>query len=48
MYLRDRADWQLVWAGSHRNSHYQPDSTGSSNSRDNGNLNGGASINRST
>ena len=40
-----RAVWQLVSAGSNRNSDCQPDSTDGSNSRDSGNLNSGASIN---
>jgi hypothetical protein len=46
--LRHGAGWKLIWAGSHRNSEYQPNGTDGSNSRDSGNLNSGASINCST
>ena len=48
LHLRDSAGWQLVCAGSNRDSDCQPDRTDGSNSRDSGNLNSGASINAST
>jgi len=48
LHLRDGAGWQLVCAGSNRNSDCQPDSADGSNSRDSGNLNSGPSINGST
>ena len=45
LHVLARVVWQLVSAGSDRNSDCQPDSTDGSNSRDSGNLNSGVSIN---
>ena len=48
MHLLDGAGWQLVCAGSNRNSDCQPNNTDGSNSRNSGNLNSGAIINGGT
>jgi len=45
LHLLTGAGWQLVWAGSNRNTHCQPDNNGSSNSHHVSNVNRSACIN---